>query len=428
MAATRPSPLLSLSSSIWFLILASFALLSAPLSAATQDDLSYSSDGSAITITACATSASDALVIPAEIDGLSVTSIGSAAFRDCSSLTSIIIPDSVTSIGSAAFRDCSSLTSIIIPDSVTSIGSYAFYQCSNLTSITIPDSVASIGSYAFFRCRSLTSITIGNGVAWIGSYAFSYLDSLTSIDIPDSVTSIGSSAFRGCSSLTSITIPDSVTSIRYSAFSYCDSLRMIRFEGDAPTFVSRYGSRALDAIAPHAVILVNDVTAFIAAYADDTFAGYWVGPGADLRYADLRYADLTGADLTYADLREADLSGADLTGANLTNTVLTDANLTAVTWGAGSLGAVLAGEQADLAAAQADLAAAQADLENKYSLDEIIDLRPGSVMIAVEEGSAQMTLKLQTSTDLNEWQDTDQSAEVSLPIDSASVRFYRFNH
>ena len=63
------------------------------------------------------------------------TSIGSYAFEDCSSLTSIVITDSVTTIGDEAFLRCSSLASIVIPDSVTGIGSCAFYDCTSLTSI-----------------------------------------------------------------------------------------------------------------------------------------------------------------------------------------------------------------------------------------------------------------------------------------------------
>ena len=82
----------------------------------------------------------------------SVTSIGGDAFKRCSGLTSIEIPNSVTSIGSYAFSDCSGLTSIEIPNSVTSIGVGEFESCSGLTSIEIPNSVTSIRSYAFESC------------------------------------------------------------------------------------------------------------------------------------------------------------------------------------------------------------------------------------------------------------------------------------
>ena len=156
-----------------------------------------------------------------------VTSIGSSAFRECTSLTSITIPDGVTSIGDCTFMGCTSLTSIIIPDGVTSIGGSAFYYCTSLINITIPDGVTSIGGCAFMGCSNLTSITIPDGVTSIGDHAFFDCTSLTSITIPDSVTSIGYDAFNRCSSLTYITIPDSVTSIGDHAFASCSSLTSI---------------------------------------------------------------------------------------------------------------------------------------------------------------------------------------------------------
>ena len=83
----------------------------------------------------------------------SVTSIGSSAFRGCSGLTSVTIPNSVTSIGWYVFSGCSGLTSVSIPNSVKYIGEEAFEGCIGLTSVTIPNSVTSIGKIGRASCR-----------------------------------------------------------------------------------------------------------------------------------------------------------------------------------------------------------------------------------------------------------------------------------
>ena len=221
---------------------------------------SWNSDGKTYTLTDIGSCTEKDIVIGI-YNNRNVTSIGSSAFRDCTSLTSITIPDSVTSIGSYAFYGCTSLTSITIPDGVTRIGDYTFCGCYSLLNVTIGRGVIIIGNYAFKDCTSLESVYITDIAKWcaisfdgtysnplyyaknlylngnlvtelvipdnvtnIGNYAFYYCTSLTSITIPNSVTSIGSAAFLDCRSLTSVTIPDSVTSIGDCAFYGCTSL------------------------------------------------------------------------------------------------------------------------------------------------------------------------------------------------------------
>ena len=115
-----------------------------------------------------------------------------------SSVKRVILGSGVVSIGLKAFLDCTSLTSIHIPNSVTSIGESAFEGCQSLTSIHIPNSVTSIGTSggggAFGSCRSLKSIIIPEGVTSIGNSTFEY-DKLDSISIPESVTTISPYAF-----------------------------------------------------------------------------------------------------------------------------------------------------------------------------------------------------------------------------------------
>ena len=85
-----------------------------------------------ITITGY-TGSNTSITIPETINGIKVTAIANSAFRGCSALTSIVIPDGVTKIGDSAFEECTSLTSIVIPNGVTEIGDCTFWGCKNLT-------------------------------------------------------------------------------------------------------------------------------------------------------------------------------------------------------------------------------------------------------------------------------------------------------
>lgn len=181
-------------------------------------------NNSNVTIVNCDKSATK-VVIPSEIDGKPVVSIGENAFCSCTNLTLVTIPDSITSIGRFAFSGCIRLTDIIIPNSVTSIGDSAFSSCTGLRDITISNNLTSIGEAAFSGCR-LTSIKLPDSLTTIGAHAFYECD-LTSVTIPDSVTYIGEKAFYNCSWLKNVTISSSVTTIPKSTFEGCSRLESI---------------------------------------------------------------------------------------------------------------------------------------------------------------------------------------------------------
>lgn len=86
----------------------------------TYEHLTYKNYGDYIEISSCDKSA-ESVVIPSEIYGVPVTSIGTSAFEDCTGLTSVTIPDSVTSIGYDAFYDCTGLKKIAIYNPICKI-------------------------------------------------------------------------------------------------------------------------------------------------------------------------------------------------------------------------------------------------------------------------------------------------------------------
>ena len=71
--------------------------------------------------------------------------------------------NNIINIGDSAFRNCTSLTTINLPDSLMSISGGAFQGCTSLTTISLPDSLTSISGNAFYACHSLENVTIQNG-------------------------------------------------------------------------------------------------------------------------------------------------------------------------------------------------------------------------------------------------------------------------
>ena len=247
----------------------------------------------------------ETVVIPDTIDGKSVTSIGNGAFEDCTSLTSVTIPDGVKCIGHSAFYECTSLKSITIPDGVTSIGGTAFSDCTSLTSITIPDSVTILNSFTFSGCKSLSDVNIPDGVTYVGDGAFSgtaicnnqteevkyidkwlvdsdnsvtdvavkdgtvgiscgafsYCGQLKNISIPNSVKYVGGEAFYNCISLTNVVLPYGITNIGVSTFSGCESLASVTI----PDSVTSIGEQAF----LNTALLKNQTTT-------EKYVGKWV--------------------------------------------------------------------------------------------------------------------------------------------------------
>ena len=171
----------------------------------TVGDFKCSFSDGAMRIIGCDSSLGGDIIIPNALGGYPVAEIRYGAFRNCTGLTSVTIPDSVTSIGNAAFEGCTNLKNITIPDSVISIGKDAFYKTSWYNLQPIGDVYA---GKVYYRYKGTmpnnTYVSIVEGTKGIGVSAFEDYENLISITIPKSIVCIGNGAFENCTGLTKI--------------------------------------------------------------------------------------------------------------------------------------------------------------------------------------------------------------------------------
>lgn len=229
--------------------------------------------GNTCTVTGIGTFAGEELIIPDYIAGYRVTAIADYAFKECTKLKKLVLPETVKTIGEGAFYGCTGLTEFTIPASVTYMGDDVINGCNNMTTlyynstfgkyyqgvhgcylsslkkivfngsfvpadvisrsgsyieeVVIGNNVTEIKDYAFYQCYYLKSVSISNSVTSIGNGAFHDCDSLTEIIIPGSVETIGANAFYDCNALKTVILSYGVTTLGNSAFYSCNSLESI---------------------------------------------------------------------------------------------------------------------------------------------------------------------------------------------------------
>ncbi len=204
--------------------------------------------------------------------------IGVGAFTYCPVLTSVSIPSDLThtlEIQAHAFASCKSLTTVSLPSNTESIGAYAFADCTNLKNISIPNSIVSIGVSAFDGSNILNYNTYDNA-NYLGNSDNPYLalvkakdTYITSCSIHPSTKVIVGRAFNNCIRLANISIPTNVVSVNEEAFTNCDSLTSITI----PANVVWIGASAFYECDALTSVRFADTSEWYVTIIDDAFSG-----------------------------------------------------------------------------------------------------------------------------------------------------------
>lgn len=187
-------------------------------------------------------------------DFTGVVTIVNGAFRECSALVEIAVPENVINLGGYFCYNATSLEKVVFAgDKISNIPFGAFYQCTKMNVFEIPSKVTSI-SEAAIQCDSLTRLTLPATLISVGNSAFRNVNHIQSWTILCKLQTIGQSAFRPAvfssidlseiktigygaferSSLTSADIGEKCTSIASAAFFQCSTMEQVIIRAATP--------------------------------------------------------------------------------------------------------------------------------------------------------------------------------------------------
>ena len=206
--------------------------------------------------------------------------LGGSAFKSCTSLKSITLPEGLTAISGNAFKYCRALRNVYLPDTMSVIDNLAFTGLSGITFSVAKDSYAKrwVESHGFAYTERepavvasgvcgenltwsltsdgvlilegtgpmatyygeanipwhanralITTVNVGAGVTKLTTNAFCGCTNLETVNFAENsqLQMLGGSAFKSCTSLKSITLPEGLTAISGNAFKYCRALRNV---------------------------------------------------------------------------------------------------------------------------------------------------------------------------------------------------------
>ena len=178
--------------------------------------------------------------------GIAIKSISGGAIKDCSGITSIVVPEGYTHLYNVA-RNCAKLKRVHLPDFLIVMG--AVSNCPSLTEIHLPNALTAIQGGTFKGCTSLSNITLPNGLESLDLSAFNGCTSLKELHIPASVTKINSQGFiGGYNSFMTVTIAQE--NEKYKVDNNCiikkenNALIAVFAQSEIPDYVTSIGGSA----------------------------------------------------------------------------------------------------------------------------------------------------------------------------------------